>query len=452
MAGRRGKGDLDTLPERAGRGARAVGEVAGAFEELSRTGTVSNQSLSAVARSLGSLGPAGAIAGVGLATIVGKFEAVAKAGEKVISGAFRDFNRGLELQAGFEAKAAASGGELAEKYSRLGQIAVGLADAEQLRSEALKAVDEETKKNLSLFSLLQNGMGGVRDATLNLTFETKQALVASANRTVELEKERAALEDEISTIDANRDAWKNYERARTLAREVSRLTFAKASSFTEQLTEDERQEIEMARVGMQIAQQKAAVELETSGKITKATKKRIGELQREIDELERQRQLMQRVGAIAESAIGQTATGAFDAYAAALDKTVSLNALFEKSTDRTLRNVAAATIRNVGRQAAVEGAMEAARALASLAIRDFEAAGNHAAASAAFFGVAAAAGAAAGLVSVKGAGSGGGGRRAGGGSSKDGGPNYFITIIGDPDYEGKQRVAGWVAEIAAGAG
>lgn len=98
--------------------------------------------------------------------------------------------------------------------------------------------------------------------------------------------------------------------------------------------------------------------------------------------------------------------------------------------------------------------MEAARALASLAVRDFEGAANHAAASAAFFGVAAAAGVAAGAVSVKGAPSGRGrddrGTKGGG---TDGGPNYYITIVGgDPDYEGMQRIASWVHQVSSGGG
>lgn len=443
-----GKRDIDSLPFRAEKGAKAVGELTDAFAELSRTGTVSNKSLTQVAGTLESLGPAGKIAGLGLGTIIGMFDEVSKAGDKLINGAFRDFGRSLEMQAEFEAKASAAGGVLATKYRELGQITSGLAKEEDKRADVLKDTEEKVRTNLSLFRVITHGMAATRAETLGLAEATKEAIVTSTGHTQSMLRRQAVVTEEIRRIEAAAKAWDNFGRQSKLAQSINAALFSQGIGLEDRLTVKVRAAISLTEERINLLRQQAAVEAQTSGSAQASTIEEIAVQQRLLDQLRQQIDMQQRLGAMAESAIGGAAAGAFDAYADALDRTVSLNNLASRSMDRTLRNIAASTIRNIGRQAAVEGGMEAARALAALAVRDFDGAANHAAASAAFFGVAAAAGVGAGLVSVKPGGRGDRRDRGADSSGGRGGPTVNLVVIGAPDFTTKQTIAGWVAEMA----
>lgn len=160
-----------------------------------------------------------------------------------------------------------------------------------------------------------------------------------------------------------------------------------------------------------------------------------------------------RLGESIQASLIGGAVSAFDAYAAALDETIALNAIFAGGFDRSMRNVAASTLRSIGQQATVEGAMSAAKAIRDYSDGNLPGAIGHTKAAGMFFGVAALAGVASGAMSVSA--SGGGGASAGGGGGSFGGGNnggdnvtQNITIIGTLDAEAAENLYGQLAEAA----
>lgn len=111
------------------------------------------------------------------------------------------------------------------------------------------------------------------------------------------------------------------------------------------------------------------------------------------------------IGEMAHQQIGTIASGAFDAYAEAIDAAISTGEFSVKSLGAALRNMLSQTLRSIGQEAAVRGAFQVAEAIGALAsvVTAWKAPG-HFAAAAAYFGVAALAGAAAGALSTGGGG------------------------------------------------
>lgn len=158
---------------------------------------------------------------------------------------------------------------------------------------------------------------------------------------------------------------------------------------------------------------------------------------------------------MAKDAFADVMVGAFNAYADALDRTISLNAIFAGGFDRALRNMAASTVRSVGQQATVKGAFEVAEAFASLARYDGVGFAGHMKAAGAYFAVAATAGVAAGALSVNAGGAAGGGVRLPGanpdGTDRGGpSPTFQLILLGAPDASVKDEIARWVRDAMEG--
>jgi len=431
------KGDIEGLPGRTQAATKGVTALSGAFGELSKKGELSASSINQIAGSLAMVNPLLGLVAASVGAVVSSFKLLEELELKDSMALFAVGAR--QTVAEFERFAAVTQAG-AEASAGLKTKAEELAVAQSiLREKTASVASEAARQN----KLVADGTTTQESADAALAAFTQGVInnyTATVQRVAGLKDDIAAIQQQTAVTKRQQQAQEAYnasvtrENALYSARREGRARF---DIFASQSRAEELQQLEMIA-----GQYERQYDLEVAnGDVNAAvTLQNLRNSQDRIDALESEIEMQHRVGAIAQSAIAGTASGAFDAYAEALDKTVSLNALFEKSTDRTLRNVAASTIRNVGRQAAVEGAMEAARALASLAVRDFEGAGNHAAASAAFFGVAAAAGVAAGLVSVKPASASSGGRGRGDAGAGDGksGPVIHLTVIGNLDTEARK--------------
>lgn len=180
----------------------------------------------------------------------------------------------------------------------------------------------------------------------------------------------------------------------------------------------------------------------------------------EIERVRRHAPTALEVAASAAAHLGSVGGGAFDAYADAMDRSISVQSLLSQQTGRAMQNVVASTLRGIGSEAAANAVMETAKGIAAstgpAGVAAFGNPGGHFAAAGMFASVAALAGVGSGALSVKPGGGGGGG---GGGSSRDGrsseasdSPMVNVTVIGAPDWDGKRELAKWVAEVAASGG
>lgn len=145
----------------------------------------------------------------------------------------------------------------------------------------------------------------------------------------------------------------------------------------------------------------------------------------------------------------------FDAYADALDKTVSLNALFSESSGRAFQNAASGIARQIGHIAMIhvaeELALAATTAMNPAAAALYGPAPAHLKAAGAWAIVAGAAGVGAGLASVApGGGSGGApsvNGRERGGSGEGTGTQVFVTVIGTLDERGAESLAEQISSV-----
>ena len=148
----------------------------------------------------------------------------------------------------------------------------------------------------------------------------------------------------------------------------------------------------------------------------------------------------------AESVFIMSAVDAYNAYADALDRTVSLNAIFAGGFDRAMRNVAASAVRSLGQRAAFEAAFELAAGFRDLATPGMQGAALiHFKSAGMFAAIAAAAGIGGGLLSVQGPGAPGAGGPVGGGRSDSSGSgrtvNLSVVTIGVLDSEARKEIA-----------
>lgn len=461
MAGKRGgTSDIDSLPQRAGSAQKAVRALSGAFDDLARTGEVTNKSLVQAFGALEALGPAGHIAAAGLRLVAGQFIAVAEAGASGMIGAVNDLNSSLQIQAQIMARADGTYKALGAQFRSLASVSVELAQEQDKVKTILASSAAGIEQQTSIWNLAKKGFAATGESLNGLAAGTRDALIASAAHTRQLLARKDALNSEIGAFQSNERAMESWGRAMLFNQQIQKTlegTGAQSSGQVSAVVESRiagiDREVSSLKAKGQALLALARIESEQSGMASEGTLERIRENQLETDSLQAKAQMYRDVGAIADSAIGGTAAGAFDAYANALDKTISLNQIFAGGFDRSMRNMAASVVRSVGQQAAVKGAFEVAEAVGSFAIGAYPMAALHLEAAGLYFGVAALAGVAAGAISVKGAPAGssrGPGGRAG--DSGDNGPRINVTIIGAPDWDGKRAVAGWIAEVAAAGG
>lgn len=408
--------------------------LSGAFNDLARSGSVTNDNLTRSARALEALGPAGQIASVALGGVLQTYIGIADAAAKGMTGAMLDLNRALTIQAQIMAQADGTYKSLNAQYRELVTVSIDLAQEEEKRRAILASTSLEVTEQMSLWNLFKNGMDATSESLQGVAADTRAALIASAAHTRQLIARRDALNDEVSAAKANEAAMDDLRRKQT-----SNALLSKALGESE---------IDVLRRKRHELEEVARLQAGATGIVDQSTVASIEGLTRQIE-------LMEDVAEIANTAIAGTAAGAFNAYADALDETISLNQIFAGGFDRSMRNMAASVVRSVGQQAAIKGAFEVAESIAAFARYDVPGGTGHLKAAGVYFSVAAIAGVGAGALSVKSAGGGGGGvagSRGGRPSDGDSGPRYFITVIGAPDWEGKQRITQWVREIEAGGG
>lgn len=440
MAKGKGFGDLDDRAQAATKGVKALG---GAFEELSKKGSLSAQSIGQITSALASVNPAlGAVAAAaGVA-----YRSFKMLEELELADQFALFSVGArQMVTDFERFAVTTTASV-EASDELRQKTVELAEAQFALKAKTDAVHEAAAKQTKEAAAGNANAEGALKSYIQTVIDQ---FPASAKKVEDIKAEIAAIKEQTAATARAKEAQDDFnanvarENAVFEARRKGRAEF---STFASKSGAEEIQLLEVLA-----GQYERQYDLEIArGDVNAATTlQNLRNTQDRIDALEREAEMQARVGAMAESAIAGIAAGAFDAYAEALDKTVSMNALFQSSTDRTLRNVAASTIRNVGRQAAIEGAMELARAAAALAIGNYPSASLHGQAAAGFFAVAAAAGAAAGATSVKAPSGGGGGRgrdAGSGGPSGSGGPTIHVTVIGSLDTQARKDLGAQLRE------
>ena len=148
------------------------------------------------------------------------------------------------------------------------------------------------------------------------------------------------------------------------------------------------------------------------------------------------------IGELASHHVGKIGAGAFDVYADAVDKALQREKVSSEAIGRALQNVVASTVRGIGQEASVKGAMQTAEGIAALATHRYTDAGEPFLAAGQYFAVAATAGVVAGALSVKPSGSGGPSRGSGGASrGARGGAPAQVTIVGVLDTAARKELA-----------
>ena len=424
----RGHGDIDSLPQRAAGAEKAVRSLSGAFNDLARSGSVSNENLVRSAKALEALGPAGQIASVALGGVLQTYRGIAEAATGGMVVSMIDLNRELTIQARIMAEADGTYKSLNSQFRQLVTVSIDLAEEEEKRRAILSSTGLELSEQMSLWNLVKNGMKDTGTALNGVAADTREALIASAAHTRQLLVRRDALNSEVSAFQANESAMDSLRR-----RQTSDQLLSKALGESEiELLRRKRSELE------EVARLQAGV----SGVVAASTSESIAGLTKQID-------LYEDIAQIADTAIAGTAAGAFNAYADALDETISLNQIFAGGFDRSMRNMAASVVRSVGQQAAIKGAFEIAESIAAFARYDVPGGTGHLKAAGVYFSVAALAGVAAGATSVKsasGGGGGGGGGRGGSDDGKAGGPSIYVTVIGALDTQARKDLGAQLRE------
>lgn len=429
---RRGRGDIDTLPERAGGAKRAVDQLTNAFEDLSKTGAVNHKTFQALSGTLMTIPhPAAQVAGLSLQVGAAIFKAASAAESFVAVGLQNEL-----ASVAFEADRAR------ESVSTFQREMFSGATKEQ--AAAKQAIDRE--KELTEWFIKKNEHSIASQKLIGRNSADSMAIIK------DLEKQNAgALERINRLVREYKDKWEKGPKkvVTDVAKELSKISGNSGDAgFTPEAVD---------AVNARYAEQAAVVDTlgEAFGKAGLNLRVMAGMsvinaqgMEESIPIYQQVEASLTRIGQTALYSVGQVGAEAFDAYADALDKTVSLNELASASLDRTAQNIAAGQVRAIGRQAAVEGAFYGAKALASLAMYDYNAAATYGQASAAMFGVAALAGVASGALSVKpGGGPGRGrGRGADGGSFGPGGPTVNVTVIGNLDDESAQDLGRRIAK------
>lgn len=420
-----------------------------AMNELNKTGKVSQATISQLTLLLPLLAnPVTAVA-VGIGAIVSQIMRW-KAEQTELANALTDqrvriYLTEAEKMVNVKTRIAGTSG-------REREILHGLADQQNLATEGarnyaetLKALGEEEKRT-----------GESQNAAMSQTTENYvRSAAAIEGRKKALEEDLEALRKAIAAEKKAAEESRRHELALTLA--GANEPFQRGAFESQELsiinTVLEHQQIMRAALIAEMNKQVTAGE-----KVTQAQFDELSAIDAKTAALERQADTYKFVAGVAKDAVGGIMAGAFNAYADALDETVSLNAIFAGGFDRALRNQAAAVVRSVGQQAAVRSIFELAEGFAALG-SPFTApfAPFHFKAAALFGGIALAAGPGAGLLSVAPAAAGSAGGRGGKGGSGDSGSarsgaTINVTILGAPSWETKRSIKEWVSEVESEGG
>lgn len=423
--------DLEGLPGRARAGASAVGGLAKAFDDLSKSGKVSHQTIVGLIGVLPALSsPVGALAlGIaGAATALGRWtEEAAKAADE---------SAGLTSAMDRYYEAIISGATESEALLR---------KQEAERHEQFARRRAELEKENSLWNRVVEGMAATADPTGLIRRGVKMVGDAYEEH---LAESAARAKKELD------------ELAATLGRESR---FAKALSETgntinEFFIEDMQEGLgTTARMLALVTGDEREEALHATGQGMLFIAGAIASIR---DEAVTTEQVMFSLARTMEfevgRAFGTAGVGIFDAYADAMERSISITSLFSEETGRAMQNALAASLRALGQSAAAHAAEELAYA-AMTAINPTAAAlygpaPAHLAAAGMWASVAALAGVASPALSVGGGGGRDRGRLPGAdtGRGDERGPTFQLILLGNPDAATKDELARWIQDAQDG--
>ena len=423
-----------------------------AMDELGKTGKVSAGTISQLTFLLPLLvNPVTAVA-VGIGAIVNQLmrwnaeqkELAAEIADNRVKGYARSVGEAVAVLT----KMAGATDENRESLRQIAILQSDQSNAQQDYTERMSQLAAEEKRTG------ESRAGGMERESANFV----RATGARAESVRAIEAEIEARSKAQQAIEAERRAQESFLKSQDAqvtmfeAQLQARIDAGVAGGISE--------EIEREKFARQQLVAEMQREADVHGHVTALQIEELALHEQTITVLEAEADTYRYLGNVVRDTIGDLAVGALNEYYDALDKTVSLNAIFAGGFDRAMRNAAAATVRSVGQQAAVRAIFELAEGWAALGTPGMQGLAAFHFKSAALFGsIALAAGPGAGLLSVAPGGGGAGGDRGGGGgrgrdSDREGrsGPNIQLIIMGNPDFETKRTYAQWVAEVVAEAG
>lgn len=402
--------------------AKGVDTLAKSLDELSSKGKLGADSISAMSKEVGKVNPLLGALGAAIGLVVAQ-------GEKL---------KALELADAMQQFAVATDQVSIGWDKFTAGISAGAGHTGEMREKLVKLA--ETQVNLQLINARVNAQIEKQNKLMEEGKVTEQQATAAIEQYVATERNRFAFQTQVRAgLEREIDALKRRNREVEKApKEQSRWDQAMHISEIRQEVRNDLLEDEL-RLKQDIADADARLADSQWNEMLASQEQRQNV---QNAQLEKQNELW---GEFGQGVALTAATEALNAYYDALDKTVSLNAIFAGGFDRAMRNAAAATVRSVGQQAAVRAIFELAEGWACLGnplLAEF--APFHFKSAAIFGGIAIGAGPGAGLLSVMPAGGGGGkekgGAGSGSGSSGGGGPNINVTFIGTLDTQARRDI------------
>lgn len=446
--GRKGKSDIDSLPGRtqaATAGVRALGT---AFDDLSKKGELSASSLNQMASAAAQAHP---VLGLLASAAVATYRSFKLLEELELADSIKSFSATTNLAAIefdiFSSRLEAGGVESGELKTTLEE----LAETNVLISERTRRWNDMLAEQTELVETA----GAEEEHATSIILQNKRVLEEQLPGLI---AKGAALEEQaekLKKVKALEEAFAKRVKITSTLFEISERSTIERGGL---LAASRDKQIRQQEFMLNQLRDLAAIEQEKHGNVLTWTAEEIAATESRIGRLKAEAETYREVGNMAQQAMLGAATGALNEYYDALDRTVSLNQIFAGGFDRAMRNVAAATIRSVGMQAAVRSIFELAEGFAALGTPGMQGlAAFHFKAAAIFGSIALAAGPAAGLTSVApagGYGGGGSGRGKGGGSDSGSGRtvNVNVTSIGTLDFEQKRVLAQAVQEAIAEGG
>lgn len=354
-----GRGDIDSLPLRAGQATTAVNTLSKGLENLGREGKVTYESVSQLLNGLGRLHPAlGAVAQAAKLTIL-SFQLLEQVEKdfrlqslsddlRSLSKDFDGVAAGAKMLAEAEDYLQDETGELAKKQAL---IKGHLMDFHHEMAEAARRSRELGDAEEGQVNQLRDSAQTHLDSIQRLENEAEDL-----RRLIERKKEATEAEREFAETIARRNELFAFEHG----------GFDKSNALLGQRRAAIQSGLDFWREEEAQLRLRAEHEIKTTGVVSDATRARIVEIRAETAALEAQARVYDELAQIAANALGGIAVGAFDAYVAAMERSISINSLLSESTGRAMQNVLASVLKSVGAQAAAQAIMELAYGVAAM--------------------------------------------------------------------------------------
>lgn len=374
-----------------------------------------------------------------------KFDRELAATEAAARGAARGFDAWRKVMAGGGTESEASFAQiLAKTRAEFDETEKRLNDDTAKREERVKFLQSEVEKFERLAGSYEKG----HEAIQRYTIAGEKARKEIAAEEAAIRANNQQLEDEARKVNETVRLQKERQEAIEGATKATRdqgsagITLIEITKEVEEAKRRENAEWDayLAKLREAMAMEAARKKHGTPGMFGPGLSVAIPALSKNTEKT-----FGERMEDSGEMALIDAMAGSYNAYADALDRTISLQTLFSESTGRAMRNAVAQSVRAIGMRAQIEGAMEAAKAIRDYADGNIPGAIGHTKSAGMFFAVAAAAGAASGALSVNAGstgGNGGGGFVAGSNpdSRERSGPTINVTVIGTLDTAQREEL------------